>query len=1716
MNSGLPTYPFSGALKRHVGRYVDSTTTTDNQGMGMRTARAGKIRIAPARAGVPARAYLQVGAALAAFSLDTFFTQRLPGGMTTVDTYQTGLQYYRHSGDLEKVAKPDAFIYPESPSSGWQIRGVDGQERLFDFDYDDRGYIYAAYMIMGWGLVKDSGETGGTMFGAPVAQVLEDGSGVSPTVIFSVKVGTSYYAAVSGGTPAGTAIYNTTTPNAVTRARVRGGFENALISWAKSPNGDRIAIVTGDKKLRIFDAATYVNGGEALATFSANGTREMIGVAADRDGNFWGVEKASNLSNVALYRYSQAGATYTSQEFGSAFGEPFSPFIVQGNDNYITVGGFESGNNTQVYSARVFKIEGGEPKTVDVGKFFRNYYHNPPSGYAKPEGYTNGIRGISTVNHAGKTYLIYGAHGLGDVFELQGGDSVSMSYNSTTFGTPNVYSRATQTGPFYGDVLTFSATPSTPGTSMTVDWDFGNPEAGAENAKRSTTGANVTHQYSGLQNAQKISEAKTVRVQSASDSSVADTNNITLKVPVARISNGISVYGDSGATIPVVYGDTLTDASDGSIEGHVARWTIDGTTTNRMPHTPVSVGQLGSHTLSFSAVYGPYDANTLATKVTPTYTSSLSNITYQVRPYLASINAPTVSGNTFTFSGTARRTLDAAIIFPVNTTWTVTWWLFNGGAPTASKTETVAIGTIPNYVLDKSAIPANARLVLSIVMPETALSTEARPFRSFDSAPLVLAKPDPRIDKTGCDNAGNPCTLSVASISGDAVANWTIAWTINNAAAGSTATITPSFATAGTYNVSVKVTKAGFDETVSTVLTVAAPTCGPGPGPNSIAVNAFGLSSGCRGSNCTVGETFEFGVSPWQYTLQDCDNFSWNFGDGGTANGRNPTHIFQGSGPFTVTLTVTNPSGTNRQYTKSIAFAGGPGPGPGPGPITPTCTAPGTASVTYYGTQGCNTSKACKTTEQIFFQVTRANGSTESCDSASWTFSDGSNSTGLTTPGKQFASPGTYTASAVITNSVGSTPAASVQVVVEQDTNGSCPAPKNISIWWTGSQSGCVPTSSSTNVCRRNEAVNFEARAFNHTLIGCERYLWEFGDGATSAERNPSHVFAGNQASFNVKLRVYTDAGAQANVERSIILEGGTVLPVPELSLSSGAQTVGKGATVTFTATSSLPNTTGWSWSFGDGTTDLSQASATGSTSTISHTYANAGTYVIIVTGRNAEAGPTSTTGRATRELQVVDTPEHRFLLPVVAHLAGQDSSVWRTDLQVYTPDPSVSSATPMVLSVTYRGQTKQIEVPTSTFISEDFMKYFSDGDAQGPMIVSVQSNHVPQLWTRTYNQTTGGTFGQFIPAILISGGSGTSANAIATVPSNYYLPGIRSGTRYRTNVGFVNPTSNTMNVTATAYLVDGTRIGQFTKSVPSFDLVQVNIAAELTGLPVDTPFNLRIGEIPAGQWIIGYASQIDRFSNDPTYVGAISDADLASTDFNDIVVPGVGHINRWRSDVTIMNPDFEPITVDLAYYNQNGEKVAESNNISIDFRKFIQLDDLLRAGYLAPQPADGLGMLRIRTRSDWTRKFPLAYSRTYFDKNVEGSYGQGIPAFSVTRANVKPSKPAVIPAVRSDANYYTNIGLVNLTDAPAKVKVTLLRADTGAEAGSFTFDLAPNQSIVRPEVNGKDLMKEISGTAVRGSFRVEVLQGGNVWAFASVIDRRTSDPEYIAAVPLQ
>ncbi len=147
----------------------------------------------------------------------------------------------------------------------------------------------------------------------------------------------------------------------------------------------------------------------------------------------------------------------------------------------------------------------------------------------------------------------------------------------------------------------------------------------------------------------------------------------------------------------------------------------------------------------------------------------------------------------------------------------------------------------------------------------------------------------------------------------------------------------------------------------------------------------------------------------------------------------------------------------------------------------------------------------------------------------------------------------------------------------------------------TDVKQGCIPLT-----------VNFTSSATG----GSRSDLWRFGDGITSTETSPAHVFV-QAGVFVVKLVSTNACGADSTVDTITV----TSLPVANFVADT---THGSSVLPVLFTGSATNNPTGWSWAFGDGGTATTQIA--------SHDYAKPGIYDVNFTATNeCGAGETKT-----------------------------------------------------------------------------------------------------------------------------------------------------------------------------------------------------------------------------------------------------------------------------------------------------------------------------------------------------------------------------------------------------------------------------------------------------------------------------------------------------------
>lgn len=343
--------------------------------------------------------------------------------------------------------------------------------------------------------------------------------------------------------------------------------------------------------------------------------------------------------------------------------------------------------------------------------------------------------------------------------------------------------------------------------------------------------------------------------------------------------------------------------------------------------------------------------------------------------------------------------------------------------------------------------------------------------------------------------------------------------------------------------------------------------------------------------------------------------YNWDFGDGTTSTNQNPQHIYAAAGLYNVTLIVTNSFGCSKTLTKQNYISISTGVD---------------ASFTYTAPAGCVAPQVVN-----FTNTSTGTGTL----TYAWNFGDGGTST-QTSPSYLYNNNGSYTVQLIVTNATGCTDTFSMLNVVNLGTNNpsftapisickdesfsltntSSPAPTSV-VWYFGdgttstvlsptksyaaagtynikmvaSFGNCLDSVSKTITvlakpstlfsgsplvaCQPSLLVNFNNQTINATSV-----FWDFGDGSTSTNNNPSHTYT-SYGSFTVTLITLNANGCKDTLVKANYV----VIQKPTISFNNLPQQGCAPFTWTFGATvNSVTPIISYLWSFGDGTTSTS------------------------------------------------------------------------------------------------------------------------------------------------------------------------------------------------------------------------------------------------------------------------------------------------------------------------------------------------------------------------------------------------------------------------------------------------------------------------------------------------------------------------------------------------
>lgn len=471
-------------------------------------------------------------------------------------------------------------------------------------------------------------------------------------------------------------------------------------------------------------------------------------------------------------------------------------------------------------------------------------------------------------------------------------------------------------------------------------------------------------------------------------------------------------------------------------------------------------------------------------------------------------------------------------------------------------------------------------------------------------------------------------------------------WDFGDGTTSTTASLSHNYAAAGTYTVTLTATStAGCTDVASASVTIS-------PAP----VADFDFVSACPGSG--VSFTDQSTASSGTIT-----GWFWDLGDGNTSLSQNPSHTYAAAGTYSVMLTATTADGCSDNITKSVTVFDAPVAG-----FTATTECQGNA------TSFTNTSNIPTGTL-----------------SYSWAFGDGNSSTDIN-PTHTYLASGTYnvtltatsnngcTHDTIITVTVNDQPTADFTIVDNEVCDGDLVSFTNFSVvaangkytWDFGdgntslmltpthtyagpgvytvtltaedTVTGCSAVATGTVTVFDEPVADFTAgtvcqgtatQFVNNSSIGTGtlNFIWNFDDGTTSTDPNPSHTYLAS-GSYDVTLTATSNTGCN---DSSVVTVTVDVEPTAAFTIVDAS--VCDGDSVYFTNGSSSATDQVYTWDFGDGntTTDTDPT----------YLYGAPGTYSVFLAVTDSVTGCTDT---AFATVTIFDEPVAAFSATTVCN----------------------------------------------------------------------------------------------------------------------------------------------------------------------------------------------------------------------------------------------------------------------------------------------------------------------------------------------------------------------------------------------------------------------------------------------------------------------------------
>jgi Ig-like domain CHU_C associated/Dual-action HEIGH metallo-peptidase len=223
-----------------------------------------------------------------------------------------------------------------------------------------------------------------------------------------------------------------------------------------------------------------------------------------------------------------------------------------------------------------------------------------------------------------------------------------------------------------------------------------------------------------------------------------------------------------------------------------------------------------------------------------------------------------------------------------------------------------------------------------------------------------------------------------------------------------------------------------------------------------------------------------------------------------------------------------------------------------------------------------------------------------------------------------------------------------------------------------------------------------------------------------------------------------------------------------------------------------------------------------------------------------------------------------RFVIPGVAEFSSAFSN-FHTDMRVYN-----GGSSPVDVTLTFNSSSSGVpsisKVQTiaagATLAVNNVLPTLFNTTGGGSVVATTANDAQLVLTARTFSrdQTSGGTFGQFIPGV-------TAADAVGNGDRALQIVQLEESPAFRTNLGLVEVTGNSASVELLAYTPDSKVASRTVVPLNAGQYLQQNQIFKSLGF--SNVYNGRITArvISGNGRVAAYGSVIDNRTTDPTYV---------------------------------------------------------------------------------------------------------------------------------------------------------------------------------------------------------------------------------------------------------